>query len=119
MVKYFKQFCFLSIFFSLRRSLGIKAESWGGGNILPLLLFFLLILNLPIYNKTIPAAEKPLNLYKRKIYTSRDGLPTNSVFDIVQTPDGFIWMATDAGITRFDGVDFEVPPKEIIMEEKS
>ncbi|MCK4762489.1 MAG: response regulator [Candidatus Aminicenantes bacterium] len=84
----------------------------GRKNILPLLLFLLLILNLPVYDKTIPAAEKPLNLYKKKVYTSKDGLPTNSVFDIVQTPDGFIWLATDAGIARFDGVDFEVFDKD-------
>ena len=51
---------------------------------------------------------KPLTLYKQTVYTSQDGLPQNSVFKIVQTPGGFIWLATDSGLARFDGVDFDV-----------
>jgi len=54
------------------------------------------------------AVEKPLELYKHTVYTSKEGLPQNSIFSIVQTPDGFIWLTTNAGIARFDGVDFDV-----------
>ncbi len=54
------------------------------------------------------AVEKPLELYKQTVYTSLEGLPQNSIFSIVQTPDGFIWLATNAGIARFDGVHFDV-----------
>lgn len=36
------------------------------------------------------------------------GLPQNSVRGIVQTPDGYIWVATLNGIARFDGVHFTV-----------
>jgi ligand-binding sensor domain-containing protein/signal transduction histidine kinase len=35
-----------------------------------------------------------------------DGLPQNSVESIVQTPDGYLWLATYAGLARFDGVRF-------------
>ncbi len=36
------------------------------------------------------------------------GLPSDSVTDIVQTPDGYIWVGTKKGLARFDGVRFEL-----------
>jgi signal transduction histidine kinase/ligand-binding sensor domain-containing protein/DNA-binding response OmpR family regulator len=33
-----------------------------------------------------------------------DGLPHNSAATIVQAPDGYIWIGTESGLTRFDGV---------------
>src|SRR5262252_9418514 len=36
------------------------------------------------------------------------GLPTSTVRDIAQTPDGYLWIATTGGLARFDGVRFEV-----------
>ena len=37
-----------------------------------------------------------------------DGLPQSSVKSIVQTPDGYLWVATFDGLARFDGVRFTV-----------
>ena len=37
-----------------------------------------------------------------------DGLPQSSVKSIVQTPDGYLWVATFNGLARFDGVRFTV-----------
>ena len=37
-----------------------------------------------------------------------DGLPHNSVNQILQTRDGYLWLATDDGLARFDGVRFTV-----------
>jgi signal transduction histidine kinase/ligand-binding sensor domain-containing protein len=37
-----------------------------------------------------------------------NGLPQNSVNDILQTPDGYLWLATFGGLVRFDGVRFAV-----------
>ncbi len=34
------------------------------------------------------------------------GLPQSSVNDILQTRDGYIWLATFGGLVRFDGVNF-------------
>jgi ligand-binding sensor domain-containing protein/signal transduction histidine kinase len=34
------------------------------------------------------------------------GLPQNTVHAIVQGRDGFLWIATEGGLVRFDGVDF-------------
>ena len=41
-------------------------------------------------------------------WTTRNGLPQNSVNAIVQTPDGYLWVGTFAGLARFDGSTFNV-----------
>jgi len=40
-------------------------------------------------------------------WQSDQGLPDNSVMGIAQTPDGFLWVATQTGVVRFDGVKFQ------------
>src|SRR5437868_12623019 len=37
-----------------------------------------------------------------------DGLPQNSVQAIVQTRDGYLWIGTQMGLARFDGVHFTI-----------
>jgi ligand-binding sensor domain-containing protein len=44
--------------------------------------------------------------YLRKDFTVEDGLPANQVNEILQTDNGFLWVATDAGLARFDGQRF-------------
>ncbi len=46
--------------------------------------------------------------YLHAIWTIEDGLPQNSVNDILQTRDGYLWLATFGGVARFDGVTFTV-----------
>ena len=41
-------------------------------------------------------------------WSIESGLPQNSVNDILQTPDGYLWLATFGGLVRFDGVRFVV-----------
>ena len=36
------------------------------------------------------------------------GLPQNTVNVILQTHDGYLWLGTQAGLTRFDGIRFKV-----------
>ncbi len=40
-------------------------------------------------------------------YTVEDGLTSNSVNSVCQDTNGFVWMATRFGISRFDGVNFK------------
>ena len=40
-------------------------------------------------------------------YTTRDGLGGSTVYDMCQDMDGFIWFATNNGLTRFDGKNFK------------
>ncbi len=46
--------------------------------------------------------------FVHEVWTTRDGLPVNSINDVVQTRDGYIWAATFDGLVRFDGVRFTV-----------
>lgn len=39
-------------------------------------------------------------------WTVEDGLPVNSVNDLLQSNQGYIWLATYDGLVRFDGVRF-------------
>lgn len=44
--------------------------------------------------------------YLLDLWTSDNGLPDNSVSSILQTPDGYLWIGTENGLTRYDGVRF-------------
>ena len=46
-------------------------------------------------------------------WTTENGLPQNSINDIVQTRDGYLWLATFGGLVRFDGLRFVVFDTEI------
>ncbi|MGE0862330.1 MAG: two-component regulator propeller domain-containing protein [Vicinamibacterales bacterium] len=52
-----------------------------------------------------PALAQP---YRIDAWTADNGLPQNSVNSILQTRDSFIWLATFAGLVRYDGARFEV-----------
>lgn len=41
-----------------------------------------------------------------RAWDAEQGLPTNNVTAIAQTPDGYLWVGTDGGVARFDGVRF-------------
>ena len=44
--------------------------------------------------------------YERQTWKTENGLPQNSVHAILQTHDGYIWLGTEGGLARFDGVRF-------------
>src|SRR6185295_15201382 len=46
--------------------------------------------------------------YRFESWTTDNGLPRNSIASIIQTRDGYLWMATVEGLVRFDGVQFKV-----------
>jgi len=51
---------------------------------------------------------KAITQYAHDIWRTEQGLPQNTVPAIVQTHDGYIWMGTELGLVRFDGVQFTV-----------
>jgi signal transduction histidine kinase/ligand-binding sensor domain-containing protein len=46
--------------------------------------------------------------YAWQTWRTENGLPQNSVHSITQTSDGYIWLATEGGLARFDGLKFTV-----------
>ncbi|MBS1686145.1 MAG: histidine kinase [Bacteroidetes bacterium] len=41
-------------------------------------------------------------------YTVRDGLPSSVTYAMAQDDRGYIWIGTEAGLVRFDGLQFKV-----------
>lgn len=56
------------------------------------------------------AGEAPTALadFHRDLWTTREGLPHNSINAIAQTRDGYLWLATWEGPVRFNGREFTV-----------
>src|SRR6202451_2330062 len=50
--------------------------------------------------------QRSLNHYGQQTWRTDSGLPQNTVHSILQTRDGYLWLGTDGGLVRFDGVDF-------------
>lgn len=73
---------------------------------LPLLALGLLCLIGPVRPAEALDPEKALTQYVHTVWRTDDGLPQNSVTKILQTRDGFLWVGTQAGLARFDGVRF-------------
>jgi len=73
------------------------------------LWLLLLALAWPLAASALPPVDSPagpLRDHAVDHWTSRDGLPHNSVRDLAQTPDGYLWLATWEGLVRYDGLEF-------------
>src|ERR1700682_5825436 len=46
--------------------------------------------------------------YGHQAWQGPEGLPQDSVQTILQTRDGFLWVGTERGLARFDGLHFDV-----------
>jgi signal transduction histidine kinase/ligand-binding sensor domain-containing protein/DNA-binding response OmpR family regulator/HPt (histidine-containing phosphotransfer) domain-containing protein len=53
-----------------------------------------------------------LTQYVQNAWQIENGLPQNTVESIARTPDGYLWLATQEGLVRFDGVRFVVFDRE-------
>ncbi len=62
---------------------------------------------------------KAITQYVQDVWTSDHGLPQNTVNSIVQSRDGYLWLATFEGLVRFDGVQFTVHDKKNVPVLKS
>jgi signal transduction histidine kinase/ligand-binding sensor domain-containing protein len=55
-------------------------------------------------------ARRSLTQAFQRIWQLQQGLPRASIFAIRQTHDGYLWLATQEGLVRFDGVQFDPAP---------
>jgi len=63
----------------------------------------------PLAALAFAAAAAPPPAPPQFVATSvRDGLPSSTVYKLAQDRDGFIWMGTQDGLARYDGVSFKV-----------
>ncbi|MDT5156216.1 MAG: hypothetical protein QOH51_573 [Acidobacteriota bacterium] len=63
--------------------------------------------------------ESDINQLSRRVWQTETGLPQNTVHSITQTNDGYLWVATEEGIARFDGLGFSVFDKQNTPQLKS
>src|SRR5205823_13392313 len=49
---------------------------------------------------------RTLSQYVHRIWQVQQGLPQASIYSIVQTQDGYLWLGTQTGLVKFDGVHF-------------
>lgn len=50
---------------------------------------------------------KRMTQYKVRVWNMESGLPGNSVYAILQTRDYYLWLGTNSGLARFDGLNFQ------------
>jgi ligand-binding sensor domain-containing protein/signal transduction histidine kinase len=70
--------------------------------------FILTLACLLVGNSIVLALDpaKSPTQYVHNVWQADDGLPQNYVVAIAQTLDGYVWLATQEGLARFDGVKF-------------
>jgi ligand-binding sensor domain-containing protein len=52
--------------------------------------------------------ERAMSQYLRDRWTVDTGFPGGSVYAITQSADGYLWIAAEKGLVRFDGLRFEL-----------
>lgn len=67
------------------------------------MLIRLLILTLLLGFKISLKAQSPSLIP----ITDKEGLPSNTIYSLIQAQSGVIWLATESGIFQYDGVAFE------------
>ena len=72
-----------------------SSRCWWAGTLLSLFL-------------TCAGVAQDLRYLRRQTWSTGEGLPQDSVHQVLQTADGYLWVATEGGLARFDGVAFRV-----------
>jgi ligand-binding sensor domain-containing protein len=72
-----------------------------------LTLSFLLLLS-GGWTATALDSHRDLSRFSHEVWLTENGLPQNTVHSVAQTKDGYIWIGTEEGLARFDGVRFTI-----------
>ncbi len=52
------------------------------------------------------APDRPLTQSIHRIWQTQQGLPATPILSLLQTQDGYLWLGTQKGLYRFDGIRF-------------
>ena len=52
--------------------------------------------------------DKVITQYLHDVWQIEEGLPQSTIKTIQQTEDGYLWLGTEEGLVRFNGVSFEI-----------
>src|SRR3954452_19468304 len=53
--------------------------------------------------------------YAHTAWTIADDFPKGAIYTVAQTPDGYLWLGTEFGLLRFDGVRTTPSPSTIVL----
>src|SRR6267154_5650698 len=70
--------------------------------VLSLVLAYMLLACCPCAFALDPALD--VSQYAHTVWKIRDGFFKGQTTSVAQTPDGYLWLATEFGLLRFDGV---------------
>lgn len=68
----------------------------------------IIVLLISVFCSTISASAAG---YRFDHFTTTDGLLNNRIRDVIQDQDGYLWISTSIGISRYDGHSFEHFPE--------
>lgn len=76
--------------------------------------WLLLVVVLLLFVRPVFALDpkRDLNEFGNQVWLTENGLPQNTIQAITQTHDGYIWIGTQEGLARFNGVSFVVFDKD-------
>lgn len=75
-----------------------------------LILFFVLTITFSVRSQSY-LSEKSLGIendFSIEVFNTESGFPQNSIIDILQTSNGYLWFSTFSGLVRYDGITFTV-----------
>src|ERR1700748_1619614 len=77
-------------------------------------IFILLLLSVT----SILAQEDPHNGYFVQHFTDENGLPQNTINDLLFDNEGYLWLGSQVGLVRFNGYSFKLfyPDDKPVME---
>jgi ligand-binding sensor domain-containing protein/signal transduction histidine kinase len=73
---------------------------------LPVSRLIFAVVAMGLFLRAVPEAVAAPADYLVDAWDTENGLPGSTVTAIAQTPDGYLWVGTYAGLARFDGVRF-------------
>ncbi len=79
-----------------------RGQSWWPQGV----LLILVLVSPPAADALNP--KKAISQYSAGVWSTAQGLPQNSVETLLQSRDGYLWLGTQEGLARFDGVRFTV-----------
>jgi PAS domain S-box-containing protein len=88
----------------------LSTRIWSCVRRFPALFLLALVLAFPFCPSKLFADDRPrlVSEYVQNSWQTADGLPQNAAQAIAQTPDGYLWIATQEGVVQFDGVRLRV-----------
>ena len=55
-------------------------------------------------------ADKTISQFNCRNWTRQNGLPVDKISSVTQSKDGYLWLGTQDGLVRFDGLEFTSIP---------